>query len=162
VVAFNMTTNERLRILKVFEVQVGLVCPRGLMPDPPTSIALSDCVRWPLCLPDDALSIRPRLMKEINRQDRSYKIAATSNSIATTCGLIIEGAGVGFMTLADVDAQPEAEKLLFIPLKGRRLTEHISFAVASSFRFEEGLGASLLAIGTFISDITEGRLGAPG
>lgn len=154
VVAFNMTTDERIRVVEVFEVQVGLVCAQGLIANPPTSIALADCLTWPLCLPSEDLSIYPRLMTEIFRQEMSHTIAATSNSIATICGLIADGAGVGFMTLPDVMAQPEAEKLCFIPLKDRRLTEHVSFAVASSLDFRGELGMALRPIGKIASDLT--------
>lgn len=156
VVAFNMPTDERFRVIEEFEVQVGLVCARGMITDPPESIALEDCLAWPLCLPGEELSIHSRLMIEITRQERSYRIAATSNSITTTCGLILDGAGVGFMTLPDVIAQPEAEELHFIPLKDRRLTEHVSFAVASSIGFRGELGAALLPISKIASDIVKG------
>lgn len=154
VVAFNMTTDERFRIVDVFEVQVGLVCAKGLIANPPTSIALADCLAWPLCLPSEELSIFPRLMTEIFRQEMSHKIAATSNSISTICGLIADGAGVGFMTFPDVMAQPEAEKLCFIPLKDRRLTEHVGFAVASSLDFRGELGMALRPLGKIASDLT--------
>jgi DNA-binding transcriptional LysR family regulator len=159
VVAFNMPTHERFRDIEEFEVQVGLVCARGMITDPPETIALEDCLAWPLCLPGEELSIHSRLMTEISRQERAYRIAATSNSISTTCGLILDGAGVGFMTLPDVFAQPEAEDLHFIPLSDRRLTEHVSFAVASSLGFRGELGAALLPISKIASDIVTGLPG---
>lgn len=159
VVAFNMTTDERIRIVDVFEVHVGLVCAQGLIADRRVSIALADCLAWPLCLPSEELSIHPRLMTEIFRQERSHRIAATSNSIAITCSLIADGAGVGFMTLPDILAQPEAEKLCFIPLKDRRLTEHVSFAVASSLDFRGELGAALRPISKIAFDLTTGLRG---
>ena len=159
VVAFNMPTDERFRIIEEFEVQVGLVCARGLITDPPEMIALEDCLGWPLFLPGEELSIHSRLMTEISRQERAYSIAATSNSISTTCGLILDGAGVGFMTLPDVFAQPEAEDLQFIPLRDRRLTEHVSFAVASSLGFRGELGAALLPISKIASEIVTGLAG---
>jgi len=156
VVAFNLPTDERYRIVEDFEVQVGLVCNRELISNPPKAIALADCLGWPLCLPNAELSILPRLMSEIQRQGRSYTIAATSNSIATTCGLIVDGVGVGFMTLPDVIAQREAGKLIFVPLKDRRLTENISFAVAAQIGFRSEIGASLQPISRILSEITTG------
>lgn len=158
-VAFNLPTDERFRVIDVFEIQVGLVCARGMIADPPPSIALADCLDWPLCLPAEDLSIQSRLMTEIHRQERSFRIAATSNSIATTCGLIRDGAGVGFMTALDVMAQPDADKLLFVPLKDRRLTEHVSFAIASGISLRGDLGAALLPVGKIMLGIANGLSG---
>ena len=159
VVAFNLPKDERIRVVEEYEVQVGLVSARDLIPDPPASIALADCLAWPLCLPGEDLSIHPRLMTEIQRQERSYKIAATSNSIATTCGMIVDGIGVGFMTLPDVIAQPQSEDLRFIPLRDRRLTEYVSFAVATSIGFRGELGEALQPVAKIASDITSGFAG---
>ena len=159
VVAFNMTTDERFRTVTALELPVGLVCARELLPDPPASIALADCLTWPLCLPGEDLSILPRLMSEIYRQERAFRVAASSNSFATLCGLIADGAGVGFMTLLDVVAQPVAEKLRFVPLRDRRLTENVSFAVASHIRLRSEIGAALMPIGKIVSDITKGLSG---
>ena len=156
VVTFNMTTDERLRHVDTFEAQVGMVCASSLLDDVPSSIALADCLGWPLCLPGEGISILPRLMSEISRQERAFTIAATSNSFATLCAMIADGAGVGFMTIADVMAHEPGGRLLFVPLKDRRLTEQVGFAIAHHIRLNSDLGKALMPIGGIVSAITSG------
>ena len=157
VVAYNLPANEHFRVVDVFEVQVGLVCAHDLFADPPDSISLAECLAWPLCLPGEELSIHPRLLTEIHRQGRAFKIAATSNSMATTCSQIAEGAGVGFMTLPDVIAHPEREKLLFIPLNDRRLKESIVAACASHVSLPSDLGKTLKIIRRIAAELIQDR-----
>ena len=157
VVAYNLAASEAFRVIDVIEVQVGLVCSRDLFPDPPDSISLAECLDWPLCLPGEELSIHPRLLTEIDRQGRAFKIAATSNSMATTCSQIAEGVGVGFMTLRDVIAHREPEKLLFIPLNDHRLKENIIAACNSNVSLRSELGRALLAIKGIAADLTQDR-----
>ncbi len=157
VVAYNLPANEHIRVIDVFEVRVGLVCARDLFADPPGSISLVECLAWPLCLPSEELSIHPRLLTEINRQGRAFEIAATSNSMATTCSQIAEGVGAGFMTLPDVIAFREPEKLMFIPLNDRRLKENIVAACASHVSLRSELGRALLAIKRIAAELTQER-----
>ncbi|OIQ67737.1 LysR substrate binding domain protein [mine drainage metagenome] len=152
VVAFNIPTDERIRLVASVELPIGLVCLRGLICDPPASIALADCLAWPLCLPSEELSLHPRLLAEIYRQDRAFTIAATSNSIATLCNMIADGAGVGFMTRPDVTAQPQEGRLSFIPLRDRRLTEQLGFAVSPTIKPSSELDRALEEIGSILSE----------
>lgn len=153
VVAFNMPTDQRIRLLASFEMPLGLVCGSGLLDSLPKSIALADCLVWPLCLPSKELSSHHRLMAEIHRQDRAFNIAATSNSLATLCGLIADGCGIGFMSLLDVTGHRHAERLSFVPLKDRRLTERLGFATSAGVARNPELAAVLDLVGRITSEI---------
>lgn len=161
VVAFNMPTDERIRILASSDMQIGLVCSRGLLDRPPISIALADCLVWPLCLPSKELSSHHRLMAEIHRQDRAFNIAATSNSLATLCGLIAAGCGVGFMSLLDVNGHRHAESLCFVPLKDRRLTERLGLATSTGVGRNPELVGVLELVGRITSEIAQGAALGP-
>lgn len=155
VVAFNIAADERVRIVTSFDLQLGLVCRRDLFQRPPASIALADCLAWPLCLPGKELSVHSRLMAEIHRQDRAFTIAATSNSIATLCGLIADGGGVGFMQLPDVTGHLHAERLSFVLLKDRRLSERLGFAILTGVGRDPKLAKVLELIGRITSEVAQ-------
>ncbi|MGQ0566961.1 MAG: LysR family transcriptional regulator [Gemmobacter sp.] len=155
VVAFNMPTDERIRLVASFDLPIGLVCSAELFDRLPTSIALADCLVWPLCLPSSALSSHHRLMAEIHRQDRAFTIAATSNSLATLCGLIADGGGVGLMSRLDVIGHRHAERLRFVPLKDRRLTERLGFATSMVAARSLELAAVLELVGRITSEIAQ-------
>lgn len=155
VVAFNIPTDERIRVLASLEMPIGLVCGSGLLDRLPTAIALDDCLVWPLCLPSKELSSHHRLMAEIHRQNRAFTIAATSNSLATLCGLIADGCGVGFMSLLDVVGHPQTERLRFVPLTDRRLTERLGFATLTGVSGNPELAAVLDLVGRIASEIAQ-------
>jgi DNA-binding transcriptional LysR family regulator len=167
VVAFNMPTEERIRLVASYEMPLGLVCGSGLLDRLPQSIALADCLAWPLCLPSKELSSHHRLMAEIHRQDRAFTVAATSNSLATLCGLIADGCGVGFMSPLDVTGHRNADRLHFVPLSDRRLTEQLGFATSLGFANPGGvaqnreLAAVLDLVGRITSEIAQEAMPGP-
>lgn len=153
VVAFNIPSDERIRVASSAELPLGLVCSRSLLVEPPASISLADCLGWPLCLPGSQLSVQPRLMAEIHRQERAFRIVLVSNSYSALCGMIADGGGVGFMQRPDVTGHLYADRLHFVPLKDRRLTERFGFATLASDDRDKSVNAVLELTSQITSEI---------
>ena len=61
----------------------------------------------------------------------------------------------GFMSQLDVTGHPQAERLCFVPLKDRRLTERLGFATATGVDRNPELAAVLDLVGQITSDLAQ-------
>lgn len=78
-----------------------------------------------------------------------------SNSLATLCGLIADGCGIGFISLLDVTGHRHADRLSFVPLNDRRLTEQLGFATSADAARNPELTAVLDLVGRIMSEIAQ-------
>jgi len=142
-VAFNVQENKNIRISSQLTCPIGLIYPADLKLESGTSIALADCLQWPLCLADDELSFQPRIYAEITRQKKAHTLSASSNSVNVLKQWVIAGRGVTFLTEFDVALELANNELSFRPLKEKRLSEQLCICTLDNFHTEDKMHAIL-------------------
>lgn len=155
IVAFNVPRVAQLRILWEQDCVLGLVHGNGISPPPGPAVRLQDCLQWPLCLPDQSLSMHPRLTAEIFRSRIDPVIALRSNSIALLRRFVAMDRGVSFLTWYDVSEEVGQGLLNFVPLENKRLKETLYICTASRKRPDPGVARALTALGRQLSGIGE-------
>ncbi len=145
-VAFNVQENKNIRIFSQLTCPIGLIYPADLKVEPSNSIALADCLQWPLCLADDELSFQPRIYAEIMRQKKSHTLSASSNSVNVLKQWVIAGRGVTFLTEFDVALELANNKLSFKPLKEKRLSEQLCICTLDNTHAEDKMRSVLLTL----------------
>lgn len=143
IVAFNVQENKTIRIFSQVTCPIGLIYPIDLKIDAQKSIALADCLKWPLCLADDELSFQPRIYAEIMKQKKAHTLSASSNSVNVLKQWVLAGRGVTFLTEFDVARELANKELLFKPLKERRLSEQLCLCTVDNTQAEPKVRAIL-------------------
>lgn len=158
VIAFSVVQSQKVRIVRKTDCRIGLVCAPELIGDVPPNPSLADCLSFPLYLPDESLSLQPRLDAEISRQRAHPEILARTNSIVLMRELIAEGRGVGFLTWYDVSREVETGRLCFLPLSDKRLAHQLVVAISGSATITDTMSQVLNITERVVSDL-EGRSG---
>lgn len=125
-VAFNMPGDLGLRVLFETALDIGIV----LRPTPDLvrkgALARSDLQGRHVVLSDRSLTVEPIVRAMMERMGLNSQAIARSNSIEAIKSLVMAGAGVGFLTWADVCEEVRRGDLLFLPMAAGRATEVLS------------------------------------
>ena len=146
IVAFNMPRLSRLVVVETQEYHLGAVFAPSLPLQGEGPLALSDALKYPLCLPSSALSMHTRLLAEILSERLNPRVQISSNSITALLTFLRQGAGLGFLTWPDVCGDVEAGKLCFRPLANRRLTETLSISICRGNNLGDATGVVMREI----------------
>lgn len=130
--AFNLPRVPEIRIHAERDDELGVVYAPAMEPRGAPPYRLEQCLDHPLCLPDAALSVWPRLDAEVYRTRADPRIVLRSNSIALILDFVAAGRGVSFLTWLDAAPGLRAGSVRFAPLANRRLSEKLYLATASN------------------------------
>ncbi|MDR3437912.1 LysR family transcriptional regulator [Telmatospirillum sp.] len=129
-ICFNLPHSPNVQIVHEVAVPMGVVVPVGHPLAGLPSVRLSDCIPYPIILPDRALTLRSMIDAALVRLNHRPIPPITTNSIALIKGAVRRGEGLGFLTSLDVLDEPADGGLIHVPLAENRLsTEHLSVCV---------------------------------
>ena len=140
IAAFNLPRLSRLVVVQSEEYHLGVIHAPGFGPDGDGPISLADALQFPLCLPSEALSMHTRLLAEILSERVNPTVQINSNSISALLSYLRAGKGVGFLTWPDVAQDVLGGRLVFRPLKNKRLTETLSISICRGNALAEATG----------------------
>lgn len=132
VMAFNVPRLPELRVHAEREFDLGLVYSPEMAPTDVPPFRFEQCLEHPLCLPDAALSVWPRLNAEVYRARADPRIVLRSNSIALILNFVAAGRGVSFLNWLDVALGVERGELRFAHLLNRRLFDRLHLVTATN------------------------------
>lgn len=158
IVAFNIPRQKDIRVLQEWAYPIGLVCPPAWLGRPMRSIALRDCLSWPLLLPASPLSSHPRLHAEILRQRHDMTISLQTNSVDVLRRMVAAAKGVTFLTRPDVMAEVERGELRFVALSDRRLTERLALCTLGGTAHTPAMEALLRCVRDELTRLSEWSL----
>jgi DNA-binding transcriptional LysR family regulator len=130
--AFNVPRLPELRVHAERDDDLGLVYASGTAPTGVPPFRFEQCLDHPLCLPDAALSVWPRLNAEIYRARADPRIVLRTNSIALILDFVAAGRGVSFLNWLDVALGVERGELRFAHLVNRRLSDRLYLVTATN------------------------------
>jgi len=104
-------------------------------------VRLSDCLTYPLVLPDGSLGTRELIDRVMGERYRYATIAAETNSFELMRGLLVNGDAIGFQVAIGTPARDTSSELVALPLRGgdaitaslvcaQRRGRHLSVAAA--------------------------------
>ncbi len=140
IVAFNMPRLTRHIIVESHEYHLGAIHAPGCGPDGTGQITLAEALQFPLCLPSETVSMHTRLLAEILSERINPRVCISTNSIIALMNHVRAGKGIGFLTWPDVAGDVAAGRLVFRPIKTKRLTETLSIAICRSNNLGEATG----------------------
>ncbi|MDS9469524.1 LysR family transcriptional regulator [Paracoccus sp. MBLB3053] len=130
VVAFNVHHSLTTRVLFDRSCRVGLVYSPQLFSLAEDDVPIARALDFPICLPDEDLSLHTRLYAELLKQRRRAGIFATSNSTSFIREMTARGECVSFLTWFDVHREVTSGRLCHVPLAERRLSETLCVCVS--------------------------------
>lgn len=114
--AFDLQPHDDIEIRSVTTLPVGAV----MTPTHPLavrdSVSLSDCVPFPIVLPDHSWPLRERLDNEIENANLQLNIITSSNSVEFLKAMVDQDLGLGFQTVIGIESQVDQGALVHIPL----------------------------------------------
>ena len=114
--AFDPEASDDIEIIATETLTVGAV----LTPCHPladrTQVSLTDCVPFPILLPDQSWPLRAQLDREIEQSGLILNIITSSNSVEFLKTMVSQQLGIGFQTIVGIEALVEKGELAHVPL----------------------------------------------
>lgn len=132
VVAFNVHHSLTTRVLFDWACRVGMIFSPTLLSITDDETPISRALDFPICLPDENLSLHARLHSELLKQRRRADILATGNSIAFIREMAMRAECISFMSWFDVHHEVKHGRLCYVPLAERRLSETLCICVSGT------------------------------
>lgn len=134
-VTFNPPDTPSLRLERTMIYRLGL----AVAPDHPladrTEISFSECVSYPMIIPDESLSLRRVLERAWSRHvGGTLRGFAEVSSIGLMKSLSMRNVGAGWLTAFDAMTEIEAGTLIFIPLQDDKIELSTLSIVSASGR----------------------------
>ena len=119
--ALDLPPHPGLQTFAATERRLGAVMTPGHELSGRTSTTLSDCVLYPVILPDSGVTLRRLLDDAFRRTAIAVVPAVETNSIELLVRLAVAGVGVTFLNALNIAAERERGELAFVPLRDRYL-----------------------------------------
>jgi len=119
--ALDLPRHPDLQTFAAIERRIGAVVAPGHDLALRPSATLSDCVVYPLILPDPGLTLRRLLDDAFRRTSIKVMPAIETNSIELMLRLALQGVGVTFLNALNIDAERRRGEAVFVPLRDRHL-----------------------------------------
>lgn len=127
--AFNLPDHPEIEAIRRFDQPIGAIVAADHPLAGRRQVRLSECVAYPMVLPDYDLSSRSLLDALVRQQKLMPRVSLTSNSIEQMKRIIEHSDRFGLMSWFDVHEEVNAGRLTFVPIGGqRRLTETLVLA----------------------------------
>jgi DNA-binding transcriptional LysR family regulator len=107
------------------------------------TVALADCVAYPVVLPDATLLGRSTIGMALQAGGPRFRIAAICNRYSALVAMVRNGFGIGFLTRLDVARELRTRELRFVPLRDSRVPAPVLSLLRPSGRKLAG-GASVM------------------
>ncbi|MFA3919617.1 LysR family transcriptional regulator [Ruegeria hyattellae] len=141
VVAFNMPGDLGFRCHYEARLDIGAV----MKPTPEFSskglVGKADLQGQQLVLPDRSLSLNATVKSMIQRMGLNSQAIAKSNSVSAIKQLVVQGAGVSFLTWADVRDEVTRGDLLFRQIEGQNVYELLTLSGRNPAQMSEATQA---------------------
>jgi DNA-binding transcriptional LysR family regulator len=119
--ALDLPRHPELETFTAIERRIGAVVAPGHDLAARAAATLSDCVVYPLILPDQSMTLRRLLDDAFTRTAIAVVPAVETNSIELMLRLALQGVGVTFLNELNVDIERQRGEIVFVPLRGRHL-----------------------------------------
>ncbi|MCG8708020.1 LysR family transcriptional regulator [Brenneria sp. 4F2] len=114
-----------LKVLTSIEFRLGIIASSSHPISQRTSARLSDCIDYPVVIPDASLTLRGVIDRLMTTSVTEFNVVATSNSLQMVKQLVCQNVGIGLATYIDVADEIKNGKICFIPLENQNV--HPSF-----------------------------------
>lgn len=132
--AFNPPPASALRIEGTVKFRLGAV----VTPDHPfaklRAVKLSDCMQYPLVIPDDSTSLRAVVDAALMKTKARGQPAVTASSIALMKAIVAQDCGVGLMTAIDALPESRAGQLVYVPIIDRSIPASVLSLIVATDR----------------------------
>jgi DNA-binding transcriptional LysR family regulator len=119
--AFDLPRHPGLQIFATHEFRIGAVMAPDHDLAARASVLLSDCMTYPLILPEAGVTLRRLLDEAFTRTAIALVPAIETNSIELMLRLAMRGAGVTFLNAINVEDERCRGEVAFVPLRDRHL-----------------------------------------
>lgn len=119
--ALDLPHHPALQTLASIERRIGAVVAPGHDLASRAAATLSDCVVYPVILPDPGVTLRRLLDEAFLRTAIAVVPAVETNSIELMLRLAQHGVGVTFLNELNVEAERQRGDIVFVPLRDRYL-----------------------------------------
>lgn len=125
-IAFNMPGDQGFRVLHEMRLDIGVTIRASETFDGVGSLDGARLQGLPIVLADHSLTIEPIVRTLMESLGLTSQTIARSNSVNVIKKLVAQGAGVSFLTWADVRDEVLQGELAFLPVGDRRMFELLS------------------------------------
>lgn len=142
VIGFDVEANEFVEIIATQELPVGaIVAPRHPLAQR-GAVSLSDCVDFPMILPDESWPLRALLDRELAKLEQPPRVVTTSNSVEFLRRMIDEQLGVGFQTVVGIENSLRRQELVHVPLSAETpLLQQLSLCISAETAPRDAMAA---------------------
>lgn len=119
--AFDPEPNPAVEQIAAIELPVGAIMTTAHPLAQRSQVSLSDCIPFPLVLPDHSWPLRQRLDPLIAAAGVSPNIITSSNSIEFIKKMVNQQLGIGLQTVIGIEAQVERGQFVLVPLIEQKL-----------------------------------------
>jgi DNA-binding transcriptional LysR family regulator len=119
--ALDLPRHPALQTFALLEQRLGAVVAPGHELAGRASTTLSDCVLYPVILPDSGVTLRRLIDEAFQHTAIAVVPAVETNSIELMVRLAASGVGVTFLNALNIAAERERGELTFVPLRDRHL-----------------------------------------
>lgn len=123
--AFNLPDDPKLRLVASAQMQIGAVVAPTHPLAAKQAVHLSECVGFPLVLPDRSLTIGRIIAEAFEKSSIATDLAMESNSVDLIKQVVLRGEWITIVN--HVDAEPERSRgdLVFLPLLDDHVGRHV-------------------------------------
>lgn len=114
--SFLLPDDPNLTVIAAIDCYVGAVVPAGHPLAKRASVRISDCVGYPMILPDETMMVRGIMNSVFNRLKLQVYPEMESNSIEMVRGFVASGQGISFLNQININDERAQGTIIFLPI----------------------------------------------
>lgn len=123
--AFNLPDDPKLRLVASAQMQIGIAVARNHPLAGKQAVHLSECVGFPLVLPDRSLTIGRIVAEAFEKSSIATDLAVESNSVDLLKQVVVRGDWITVFNHADAEPERTRGDLVFLPLLDDHIGRHV-------------------------------------
>jgi DNA-binding transcriptional LysR family regulator len=117
--SFLLPDNPNLTVIAAIDCYVGAVVPADHPLAKRASVRISDCIGFPMVLPDQTMMVRGVIDSVFQRLKVTLHPEMESNSIEMIRGFVASGQGISFLNQINVNDERSQGTVVFLPIIGK-------------------------------------------
>lgn len=114
--SFLLPDDPNLTVVAAIDCYVGAVVPKDHPLAKRASVRISDCVGYPMVLPDETMMVRGIINSVFDRLNVALYPEMESNSIEMIRGFVASGQGISFLNQINVNDERSQGTVVFLPI----------------------------------------------
>ncbi|MFT4162977.1 LysR family transcriptional regulator [Shinella sp.] len=154
-ICFNVPARPEINKLMSLEVPAGIIVGEAHPLASNASVRLSDCLGFPLVLPDLSLATRGLIDRAMAAVSVQPVASAVTNSTRLMKSLVADNRHLAFLSLVDLLDELHQESLRFVPISDGRLpNEELSLIVRNTHHRSPGTAALRKLLETLLRSLS--------